>query len=106
MFDIDHPIEGIYLQDPSELYPAGIWLDAVAGSERRCWCCGEKTLVWVIYSYTDRIYLRLCELEILGFVETGLLKPRKNGSIPTKDSNFAFTFFPTSFAKLDDEEYG
>ena len=102
----NYSIDRIYLHEPSGMFPAGIWVDVFAGVERRCWRCGDKTLVWLIYSYSDRVYLRLCNIDLLSFLDTGLIKPRKNGSIPTKESNFPITMFPTNFAKLDHEEFG
>ncbi len=106
MSDDDYSLDRVYLQEASDTYPAGIWVDALAGVDRRCWRCGDKVIVWVIYSYTDRLYLRLCNFDLSNLLETGLIKPRKNGSIPTKDGNFPLSMFPTNFAKLDHEEFG
>ena len=106
MSDDDDSLDRVYLLEPWGIYTEGIWVDALTGVERRCWRCGDKVVVWVVFSYTDRVYLRLCNLDLCDLLETGLIKPRKNGSIPTKDSNFPLSIFPTNFAKLDHEEFG
>lgn len=81
-------------------------MDSIDGVERRCWRCGEKELVWLVYSFSDRVYMRLCILDLSIFTESGLIKPRRNGSIPTKDGDFPLTLFPTNYARLDREEFG
>lgn len=102
----EFPLDRVYLRKPSNEYLEGIWVDSVDGVERRCWRCGEKELVWVVYSFSDRVYMRLCILDLSIFTESGLIKPRSNGPIPTKDGDFPLTLFPTKYARLDREEFG
>lgn len=102
----DYELDRMYLHEPSPSYPFGIWVDSFSGIERICWRCGDRTITWVVYSHMDHTYLRLCHVDLYEYSNAGFIKPRKNGSIGTKGSEFTITSCPTKFSRKDKEIFG
>ena len=102
----NYELDRVYLHEPSPNYPFGIWVDTFSGADRICWRCGDQTTVWVVYSYVDHAYLRLCHVDLHEYSAAGFIKPRKNGSVQTKGSEFTISACPTKFAKKDKEVFG
>ena len=106
MTSSDYELDRVYLLEPSSNYPNGIWVDCFSGQERICWRCGDKTIAWVVYSYMDHTYLRLCNFDLNSYFSAGFIKARKNGSIATKGSEFTINSCPTKFAAKDKVVFG
>jgi hypothetical protein len=58
------------------------WIAEDNSSHGMCRICNEALKIWIVYSYADG-YLNLCQICVADYLQSGMIKSRKDGEIKT-----------------------